>query len=102
MEPVCRSLTNTSLDALRSGVTRFVAEDEKATYRPSALRLGALLASLAWLPSAATLARTRVPVWRSLTKTSHVPLLSLATRFEEYDENATNLPSALIDGVSKV
>ena len=70
MAPVCSSLTKTSKVPLMSPATRLLAKLEKATNCPSAENTGGALPLFASLPSAAVDTRLRVPVSRSLTKTS--------------------------------
>ena len=65
-----RSRTNTSYFPLVSPVTRLVAHEQKATYRPSALIEGVSDAPSACEPPVATLTRSVVPVRRSRTKMS--------------------------------
>ena len=96
--PVTLSCTNTSNQPFVSSGTRFVASERNATNRPSALIAGYELGPLASLPSLATLTRVVLPVLRSWTNTSHMPLSSCATRLEAYDVNATNRPSWLMAG----
>jgi hypothetical protein len=81
-----------------SASTRLSAQDSNATQRPSALIAGFTLTSFPCTPPVLTLTRVVVPVWRSCTNTSSVLLLSSATRLLARDSNATQRPSALIDG----
>jgi hypothetical protein len=50
-------------------------------------------------PALDTLTRVVVPVCRSCTNTSSLPLVSPATRVDAVEENATRRPSALMAGV---
>jgi hypothetical protein len=83
---------------LVSPLTRFVAEETKATKRPSPLMRGTACDTLqlqpfASVPSLATETRSVVCATRSCTNTSVIPLASLGTRFEAWEQNATNRPS---------
>src|SRR5919197_1980854 len=93
---VWRSRRKTSLTPLLSAPPgkRLLAADSKTTKRPSALIPGRKLPLLPCVPSVATLTRSVWPVARSRTKMSVTPLVSLGTRFDESDSNATTLPSA--------
>ena len=53
---------------------------------------------LAWAPAESTLTRVVAPVWQSCTNTSENPLVSPGTRLAESLRNATNRPSAEIEG----
>src|SRR5262245_52669005 len=53
---------------------------------------------LPWVPSDATLTRSVTPVIRSCTKTSNAPFVSPGTRLLALLANATNRPSAEMDG----
>ena len=77
-----RSRTKTSLTSFESPATRFVADEENATNRPSVLIAGSKLSSLASAPALSTLTRVVSPVCRSLMKTSRAPFASPETRFE--------------------
>src|SRR6476659_9672550 len=57
-----RSRTNTSVESFVSFGTRFVASDENATYRPSALIAGSFDASSATAPPMPTLTSVWLPV----------------------------------------
>lgn len=96
--PVRRSLTNTSPSSFVSSGTRLAEPEPNAMERPSSLIAGGENPPIACAPSNATLTRVVVPVWRSCTKMSPVPLVSSATRLVASDWNATNRPSALISG----
>ncbi len=59
--PVCRSWTKTSSTSLVSPLTRLLAQEQKATYLPSAEMEGSKIdQAFPWLPSEAT--ETRVVV----------------------------------------
>src|SRR5437762_12760714 len=60
-----RSRTNTSVRPLVSPGTRLVADDSKATKRPSPLIAGYALVLFACLPALSTLTRSVVPVRRT-------------------------------------
>ena len=87
--PVWRSWANTSTSPLVSPVTRLVAKEEKATWRPSALIDGMKLMSFDSPPPVATLTRSVVSAWRSRTKMSASSLVSPDTRFDAVDSKAT-------------
>src|SRR5439155_233563 len=99
--PVHRSRTNTSCHPLVSPGTRWVAREEKATKRPSALIAGLLRVSpplFASFPALSTFTRSVVPVRRSWTNTSTTPLVSPGTRLVAPEMKTTNRPLALSDG----
>ena len=58
------------------------------------------LSPLPWTPPGPTLTRSVVPVWRSRTNTSVLPLVSPGTRLLASESKATNRPSAEIAGVA--
>jgi hypothetical protein len=97
--PLCRSWTKMSEQAKGQGLvspgTRLEAVDQKAMKRPSPLIAGVRLWLLASVPSEATLTRVVVPLCRSWTKMSSIPLVSPRTRLEAKDSNATKRPSTL-------
>lgn len=89
----------------KSAGTRFVAQELKATKRPSGLMPGAKLAPLASAPSGPmeirTVAGTQAalaPMQVSRKKMSLQPLLSPFTRLLASDANTTNRPSAVTEG----
>jgi hypothetical protein len=96
--PVNRSRTKTSVCAFVSPATKFVASLSKATYRPSVESDGKKLAPSPSMFPELTLTRSVVPVTRSRTKTSKVPFVSFATRFEASLSKAMNRPSREITG----
>jgi len=98
VSPVWQSWTKISRLASVSPVTRLVARDSKATYRPSPLIAGALETPLPSVPALLTLILVVVPPAMSCRKTSVVPLPSPVTRFVASDGNATYLPSSLRAG----
>ena len=83
---------------LPSGKTRFVAEDAKATKRPSAEIAGSPLSPLPSIAPGPRFTRLVTPVTRSWTKMSRTPLPSGKTRFVAEDVKATKRPSAEIAG----
>src|SRR5262245_13602989 len=99
--------TKTSGAAFESGTTRSDADDMKATDLPSPLIAGSLLASFGSMtlpvsrtqPLALTICVNTLPV-RCRVYTWLVPDVGnwFPARFVAPDENATTLPSALIDG----
>src|SRR5579859_6543436 len=78
--PFCRSRSKTSTALFVSPETRLDAELENTTYRPSLLRDGSAETPAAGEPFVSTLTRLFVPAFRSRTKTSRYPFVSLATR----------------------
>ena len=80
--------------------TRLVAVETKATKRPSALMATTPLPPFPWFPVLSTLTRSVVPVCRSWTNTSEVPLVSPGTRLVDLELKATKRPLALIKGLS--
>ena len=95
--PFCTSRTNTSGSPFVSPATRFVAADVKATYRPSSLIDGSVLAPSGGAP-APRLTSCVVPLAWSRTKMSLTPSVSPATRLSAVDSNATYRPSSDSDG----
>ncbi len=91
--PFKRSRTKTSSWMFVSPGTRFVANEENAMNRPSALIEGEKAPKFASAPSFVTLTRLVMPVVMSRTKTSWSLLVSLRTRFVHVDANATKRPS---------
>src|SRR5262252_4625540 len=83
-----------------SFATRLLPDERKATKRPSALIDG--LWPVAGVPSSAALISSVVPVLRSNTNTSELPLVSAGwlgrSKLLAIDANATKRPSALTDG----
>jgi len=75
-----------------------VAPEVKTTCLPSAEISARSLRPVAEVPSVARLISVVVPVTRSRTKTSALPLSSPETRLLAIEWNATRLPSAEIDG----
>src|SRR2546430_2717212 len=70
--PVCRSWTNTSSSLpLASPGTRLVANESKATKRPSALIAGLELLKFPWFPALSTLTRSVAPGSRARPGTTH-------------------------------
>src|SRR3954471_8577418 len=97
--PVCRSFTNTSGAPLSAASdARSGAVLVNATYRPSSLIEGSLLAPVAWLPPAPVLTRSVVPVTLSWTNTSPAPLVSPGTRCASAEAKATHRPERDNDG----
>ncbi|WP_203717912.1 hypothetical protein [Asanoa siamensis] len=76
-----------------------MANEVKATKRPSAFRLGSPLAVSAWRPPLETLTRSRAPFRRSYRKMSEAPLVSWGARLLANEVKATNRPSPLIAGL---
>src|SRR5262249_43927384 len=76
--------------------TRLDAAEKNATRGPSPLMAGSVLASFACAPALLTLTRSVVPVCRSRTNTSVVPLVSPGTRLLAVEVKATKRPSVLI------
>jgi hypothetical protein len=70
----------------------------KATYRPSSLIDGSVLAPVACAPPDVVLMRSVEPVTLSWTKTSLTPLVSPRTRCASADANATHRPPRDRDG----
>src|SRR6266511_2211388 len=104
---VVRSRTNVSAAAvpLVSALTRFEANEWKATYRPSADSARTAnavcrvqLFELGCAPADPTEIRSVVPAATSRAKTSVKPFVSSATRFDAHDVKATTFPLAEIDG----
>jgi hypothetical protein len=92
VSPVTRSWTKMSVLPLVSPGTRLVADDAKATKRPSPLTAGPVLLPFACLPLLLTLTRWVLPLARSRTTTSTAPLLSPPTRLVAAESNATTSP----------
>ena len=102
VRPVRRSRTKTSARLLVSWATRFDASDRKTTLRPSALMPPAFEPPngselrRACAPLLETLTRLVLPVRRSRTNASVLPLVSPATRFRASELNRTYRPWAVI------
>ncbi|GJD76556.1 hypothetical protein CFIICLFH_4814 [Methylobacterium goesingense] len=94
--PVPRSLTKMSCRPLVSPVTRLLEVLTKATRVPSAEIEAAVLGPRPCAPALSVETRVVVPVPRSLTKTSVVPLVSPSTRLLAVLWKATRVPSAEI------
>ena len=94
--PATRSRTKMSLRALESLTTKFVADDWKATKRPSKLSDAPFELLFACVPSVATEILSVIPDRRSCTNTSLVKLLSPITKLDALDLNAMNCPLPLI------
>src|SRR5262245_65835346 len=84
-----RSARKTSALVLVSPLTRFVARDANATYRPSALITASRARLSASAPRLLTSTRVVAPVVRSLTNTSPTPLVSPGTRLDASDTKVT-------------
>jgi hypothetical protein len=97
--PSTRSRTNTSHARFVSFGSRFSAVLANATWRPSEETLGFWLIPLACVPAPRTLTRSVVAVVRSRRNTSQKPFVSPAARFDAWLSNATQRPSAEIDGL---
>src|SRR4028119_2025892 len=93
------SRTKMSLLLLVSPGTRLEASEENATNLPSAEMEGLLESVFPRLPAESTETRVVVLVRVSRTKMSLLLVVSPGTRLEEFEENATNLPSAEMEGV---
>ena len=93
-----RAWTNTSYAPFASPATRLLAVPWNATKLPSAERAAPELGPFPWVPPDATLMRSVVPVCRSCTNTSVVPLVSPPTRLLAVPWKATKRPSAEIEG----
>jgi hypothetical protein len=93
---VWRSNTKMSKRPLVSPGTRFDSQEWKATRRASALRDGEALCRSTPDGGWVVLIPSVVPVCRSWTNTSVVPLVSPGTRLEANDQKATKRPSALM------
>jgi len=78
-----------SCQLLVSPATRFLASEVKTTRFPSRLMAGQVLSPLPWMPAESTLTRSVVPAVRSRRKTSHLPFVSLPTRFVAVEAKAT-------------
>src|SRR3990172_1472788 len=106
LAPMQVSRRKTAATPFRSPATRFEAEEEKVTKRPSGVMAGAVLEPLsAWAPAVETETRMvsvvqppPAPAQVSRTKTSRAPLVSLATRLLASERKATKRPSALMAG----
>jgi hypothetical protein len=89
------SLFRTGLLLLVSPATRLEAKESNATNRPSAEMEGELEKLFAGLPAESTEMLVVVLVNKSRTKMSY---LMFGNRLEAKDANATNLPSAEMEG----
>src|SRR2546425_12956817 len=93
LEP--RRQRNKSLTSLVSLAARLLAKEEKTTSEPSLDMTGEWLSSLAvWLPASER--HWIVPLTVSRRKMSHVPLVSLGTKFSARLSKATERPAPLI------
>jgi len=97
----CSSETNVSQVLLVSAATRSVANEAKATRRPSALVDTRYDIPSPSRPPVSTLTRVQAPVAVSWRNTSVTSFPSPATRFVASDSKATYAPSSLIDGNSE-
>src|SRR5205814_3783520 len=88
------SWTNTSYAPFASPATRLVAVLWNATKPPSAERTGPALDAFPWVPPEATLTRSVVPVCRSCTNTSVMPIASPTARVVSALWKATKRPWA--------
>ena len=87
--PVCVSRRKISLEPFVSALTRLLAMEENATYRPSAEMEANLESAFACVPFESTERRVVVPVCVSRRKMSCAPFQSALTRLLACDSNAT-------------